>query len=210
MWEYEPGVVYENLVRMVKYRGAKLTGTALDPGQVQLRMNQHGYATIVATREASPTDPRGPANIHILLIAPGSDYANKSPKFKNLLSAVPLVANLEVIVVSSDGITPHIKKVIEHYNAEPPVAGAHVYEYDYKWFVIETPKHNSCEQHELVPTDEVEALCHRMYMSKEDYAKITTSDAMAVWLGLRPGMVVKVTRASKTAGISENYRICVK
>ncbi len=229
MWEYEPGIVYENLIRMMEYRGAALVNPALDPAAVQLRMNQHGYATISAVRAVPKDisldmrDPRGDAYIHMVLIAPGHDYASKSPKFKNLLVNLPVATQpLEIIVITSDGITPHIRKVIEEHNMktakvianrkpnETVVNTGTIYEYDYSHFVIETPKHNSCELHEIMTTAYVAEFCDKYYMAKEDFSKITAGDSQAIWLGLRPGMVVKVTRSSKCAGVSTTYRTCTR
>jgi len=212
MWEYEPGVVYENLVRMMEYRGAVLAAPALDRGQVQLRMNQHGYATLVADRRALPSDPRGDAHIHVILVAPGHDYASKSPKFKTLLTGIPAATQpLEIIVITASGITPHIKKVIDEHNGKPANLNlGTIYEYDYSYFVIEMPRHNSCELHEIMPTADVIEFCNKFYLAKEDFAKINAGEAHAIWLGLRPGMVVKVSRSSKSAGTSTTYRLCTR
>lgn len=209
MWEYEPGVVYENLIIMVtKYRGATLTKPALTKPEVQLRMNQHGYTTIMATRDADPSDPRGSASLYVVLIAPGNDYANKSPKFKNLLATIPPSPTNEIIMVTEHGITTHIKKVIDEYNNRDDTGL--LLEYDYHLFIIETPLHNSCEHHEILPYATVDEHCYTRYISKEEYPKIKSTEAHAVWLGVRPGMTVKVTRASKSAGVSIIYRLCAK
>lgn len=208
MFEYEPGVVYENLILMLtKYRGATLSSNALSPADLQLRMNRHGYAHVVATRVASEDDPRGAATIHVLLVAPGHDYSNKAPKFKMMLAAIAPSTSNEIIVVTSNGITSHIKKVIEEYNAKNTGI---IYDYDYHLFIIEVPKHNSCEHHELVSHAAADKLTNYSYSSREDYPKIKSTEAHGVWLGLRPGMFVRITRASKSAGVTILYRVCVK
>lgn len=71
-------------------------------------------------------------------------------------------------------------------------------------------------KHVLVPkhvviTEEEEKKVMRRYniSSKSEFPEISRFDPVAQVIGLRPGNVVKIERPSKTAIVSEYYRVCV-
>ncbi len=209
MEEFIPGQVYENLIKMCGYRGIKLTGEPLDSGTVVQKINHYEFVTISGSRPAN--DIRGPATTIIILIAPKSKYSTKSVEFKKLLKGLPKVKegeNLEVMFVSDVPLTVHIEKHLRQFKDENPKIILE--DHNYSIFLIETPKHSSVPLHKIAPIAEVEWFCRRYYKNKDNFPRILQSDPQAVWLGLRPGMVVKIYRISETAGIAIAYRICVR
>lgn len=216
MWEYVPGMIYTNLVKLMEYRGAQITSAALDPDQVIIHMNQHEYAMITATRKAAEDDPRGDGNLCAILVAPNSSFSSKTVDFRRLIKDFPKVNPLEVIIVSEYGLSKHIKKVVDTYNLEHGKLTANntsivkIYDYEYKYFIIETPKHNNCDDTVIATDAEVTEFCDTHYVTKNSFPKMVQTEAIAVWLGLKPGMVAKEISASETAGISEQFRLCVR
>jgi DNA-directed RNA polymerase subunit H (RpoH/RPB5) len=207
MEEYLPGRVYENLVRMAEYRNITLQ-TVLKQDAVVQQLNHYELVTIPGKRPAS--DPRGGAAVIIILIAPNSKYSSKSGDFKKLLKGLPKVGNeaLDVMFVSDEPLTIYIKKLLVQYRINNPKIT--VEDYDYSKFMIEAPKHESVPRHSLASDKEVEEFCRMHFTSKEFFPKIVQSDTQAVWLGARPGMVVKIERVSETAGVAIAYRYCIK
>lgn len=209
MDEYVPGQVYENLVKLMDYRGVIINSTPLSKDDVVQKLNHYEFITISGKRREN--DPRGEATVMVILIAPNSKYSNKSGDFKKLLKGLPKVHNgetLEVIFVSEYELTVHIKKQLLAYRtANPKIL---LENHDYEIFMIEVPKHKSVPLHVIPSEKEVTEFCSQHYTSAQNFPKILQSDPMAVWLGLRPGMVVKVYRVSETAGVATIYRICIK
>ncbi|QYB17659.1 DNA-directed RNA polymerase subunit h [Pacmanvirus S19] len=209
MNDYEPGLVYNNLVKMMNYRGVKLNSEPFDSDALVQKLNHYEFATIVGTRDKS--DPRGAATVIAVLIAPKSKYANTSGNFKKLLSNLPKVRddqNLDVIFVSEMPLTIHIKKLmIVHRLKNPKVM---LEDHSYEMFLIEKPKHASVPLHIIATDKEINDFCNKYKKNKNDFGKILQSDVQAVWLGLRPGMCVKIIRISENAGNAIAYRICIK
>jgi DNA-directed RNA polymerase subunit H (RpoH/RPB5) len=209
METYVPGEVYNNLIKMMKYRGVKLSSDPLESDTVVQKLNHYEFVTIAGTRDKN--DIRGEATVMVILIAPNSKYSNKSGDFKKLLKGLPKTKpgeNLEVIFVSENELTIHIRKTIAAFKQEN--SKIHIEDHDYEIFMLENPKHESVPEHIIPSEEEILEFCNTHYKDRNSFPKILQSDAQAVWLGLRPGMCVKVKRISETAGYSYIYRICIK
>jgi DNA-directed RNA polymerase subunit H (RpoH/RPB5) len=102
-----------------------------------------------------------------------------------------------------------VDRLTKQENLDLP-EGVTLANYPYKLFLINITEHVSVPKHEIVPHEEVNAFCKRYYTTREQFSKISVADPQAIWLGLQPGMVVKVTRTSETAGEAPSYRICIK
>lgn len=203
MDEYIPGHVYTNIVKMAEYRGIVLSSAALDKSEVVQKLNHFEFVTI--------SGKRGDVLTMMILIAPSSKYATKSGDFKKLLKGLPKIKEsekLDVVFVSEYALTIHIRKQILAFRTENP--RIHIENHDYELFLIEIPKHSSVPKHVIPSAEEVEEFCNMHYTNPANFPKILQSDAVAVWIGLRPGMVVKVYRISETAGSAVVYRVCVK
>jgi DNA-directed RNA polymerase subunit H (RpoH/RPB5) len=77
--------------------------------------------------------------------------------------------------------------------------------------IINNPlKHILVPKHERVPAAEEESLLKGMYAKKSQLPLIRFhEDPIARLIGLMPGEIVKITRASLTAGECIGYRVCV-
>lgn len=204
---YAPGEVYTNLNQMMIRRGVVLADPELSTDQVAQKLNHYEFVTIAGTRPA--TDPRGKATVVSVLIAPNSKYSNKTGDFKKLLKGLPKTNDtLDVIFVSEKTLTVHIKKQLETFKKENP--SIIVEDHDYNLFIIDPMRHVSVPPHSLATDEEIDKFCHMYCTTRDRLPKIIQSDPIAVWLGLRPGMVVAIGRRSLTAGMAEAYRYCVK
>jgi len=204
---YVPYIVYGNLIKMVKYRNLTLKDPVLKHDEVIQKLNH--YEFIIIGTERPSTDQRGAAVVHIVLVAPGSSYATKTGDFKKLLKQMPRSAGrVEIVFVSEKAFTIYIKKqIIAYHDANPNI---HIEDYDYSKFMIEAPKHVSVPRHEICGEAELREFCDYHYITKEHLPKILQTDTQAIWLGLQPGMVVKVYRMSETTCMSFALRYCVK
>ncbi len=206
MTEFIPGQIYNNLIKLCKYRNSVINTEILEPGTVVQRLNHYEYLTITAVRPGN--DERGRALCVIVLIAPDSKYSTKSGDFKKLLKSLPVDDNLEVLFVSPEPLTVHIKKYLGKHRQENPKV--FIEDYDYTPFLIVCPEHISVPPHFIATAEEIAAFCKRWYKQKEQFPKILQSDPQAIWLGLRPGQCARIHRPSENAGIAIVYRICIK
>lgn len=205
--KYLPQDVYNNLVKMMKYRDVVMTDQPLALAALSQKLNFYGFVTIKGSR--AKTSLRHAAEVTIVLIAPGSPHATISAEFKKLLKLLQRQDSIksELIFVSYDPLTIHIKKQIIKYRADNPKV--YIEDYDYTIFLIELPAQVSVPRYTLVEQQEMLNWCEYHYTAPKFFPKLPMTDPMAVWLGLRPGMCVRVDRVSENAGEAVAYRLVI-
>lgn len=70
--------------------------------------------------------------------------------------------------------------------------------------------HEIVPLHEILPDEEVPPLLDKYQIVKEQLPKIKSTDPAARVVGAQPGQIVRITRASPTAGSFTAYRLCVE
>lgn len=201
MDQYIPGIVYKNLEKFLEYRNVKSDQNFLTIEALRSRLDHYEYATI----EGTSSDK----SIFIVLIAPGSKYSNRSQDFKKLLSFLPKnkLPDSNLIFISDTEFTIHIKRQIAEVKKKYP--GIYIEDYDYKKFMLVVPEHKSVPKHEILPNDNLQEVLG-IPTEKAKLPKIRTSDPPVIWIGARPGDIVKITRISESAGINIAYRLVIK
>jgi DNA-directed RNA polymerase subunit H (RpoH/RPB5) len=82
--------------------------------------------------------------------------------------------------------------------------------FDLKELQFNITKHFLVPKHELVPETEVDAIIKQYSLrSKNQFPIILKTDAMAKYLNLKHGDLIKITRVSPTAGEYVEYRCCL-
>ncbi len=71
----------------------------------------------------------------------------------------------------------------------------------------EIPANVQVPPHEIADADEIGALFKNRAISQADIQVIYSYDPAVLWLGGRPGQIVRITRDSLGAGLSINYRL---
>jgi len=70
-------------------------------------------------------------------------------------------------------------------------------------------KHSLVPRHEILTKDESEQLVKSLHITHiKKLPKISSSDPIAKYYGLKRGQVFRITRPSETSGISYYYRLC--
>lgn len=207
----EPQIIYEHLVRMCEYREARVT-SRLAPNEFSVSMETHNYASITAERSAS--DSRSAAHLLVIQFSAQKTIDTAAHTFEVFLDKQIRARpkdNLEynIILVSTTAVSSAIQRKIAAVNQE----GIIIEHYNAQLFLIIAPEHVCVPRHTIVPPNEVAILCRELHMMVSNFPALVASgekpDPMAVWLGLRAGMVVRIDRPSETSGIETVYRRCI-
>ncbi|MEM4699332.1 MAG: DNA-directed RNA polymerase subunit H [Candidatus Nezhaarchaeales archaeon] len=75
--------------------------------------------------------------------------------------------------------------------------------------MVKILEHELVPKHEVLPPEEARELLRRLGVKPEMLPWIRSNDPVARIIGAKPGDIVKITRRSKTAGISIAYRFVV-
>jgi DNA-directed RNA polymerase subunit H len=208
MESYVPWLVYENVSKMLVKRGCILVNPLLPEADVVKKMVQPEYVLLHGRRTID--DPRGAADVVSIVIAPDSKVAKNAAHLKKAITdalALKKAAPMEILFITNELMPDRLIKQDDLYSKHVDVT---LFNYEYKIFIVDITDHVSAPVHLLVPEAEITEFCKKYYTTRDKFSKIPTTDPQAVWLGPRPGMVVKILRASESAGIAPVYRVCVK
>jgi len=187
-------------------------GAEMSEDVLAQRLNVDEYVVVQATRGAR--DPRGAALIYVILAADGSKYITKSADFWKLINGARSAKKgdpIEIIIVGGQAPSTHIKRNVESIGKKygPDYSALFA---TYAAFAIEVPRHVSVPRHEIAEGAEIDKFCREYHVAPTSFPKLIAGganvDAMALWMGFKPGMVIKITRLSETTGLEIAYRYC--
>ncbi len=204
--KYVPGEIYKNLREFVRYRNIATDHAWMDTAKFSSWLNTYEYVKI----EGKRTDARGTEfNVFIFLIMPNSRYASRTPDFKKLFNVIPRdkLESAEVMFVSQEEQSPHLKRQVDEMRRE--YMGMYIEIYDYSKFTMVVPNHVAVPRHEIAAKAEIDEWLREYGIAREELKKILSSDPPAVWIGAKPGDVVKIYRPSESAGKAVVYRLCI-
>ena len=75
--------------------------------------------------------------------------------------------------------------------------------------LINIVDHRDVPKHEVITSEEKNEILEKYHIKDTNLPNILRDDAMAIYLGLTPGEVVRILRPSPTSGTYVSYRICV-
>jgi DNA-directed RNA polymerase subunit H (RpoH/RPB5) len=75
--------------------------------------------------------------------------------------------------------------------------------------LINIVNHRDVPHHEVIEENEKKDILLKYHIKPENLPVILRDDAMARYLGLRPGEIVRILRPSPTSGTYVSYRMCV-
>jgi DNA-directed RNA polymerase subunit H (RpoH/RPB5) len=191
-----------------------------DETKVLKDMETLGYLRIDATRKV----PRGDrTHVIILILDENKKYSHNSPELKKLMANVD---NEEVsknntldeviLVVSSIFETKkNLLDVVKMYQTRE-VKGADltgrapfytlIYYRNIKRCI---PEHVGVPKHILLTPQEAQEFCDRQYKTPKDFPLIPYTDPQILWIGGRPGQMVKIVRDSEATCNYFAYRTIV-
>jgi DNA-directed RNA polymerase subunit H (RpoH/RPB5) len=209
--------VYSNLIKMLIRREVVIESPILSPADLIQQINTNEYVILGGKRGPNV---RGSARVVVILIAPRSRYQRHTPDVQKLLKLVPKVienekiqnietppnySRTDIIFVTHEPFGIHVKKKLIEERTER----INIEDYGYAIFSVDLPSHICVPPHSIPPKQEIDEFCELHHTTPDRFPKILMSDPQAVWLGLRPKMVVRIDRFSETSGTAVIYRYCV-
>ena len=162
----------------------------------------------------------------ILVLALRGKYTDHGPQLRGLVSSLNSEdfaregRLAEVIVVAPEEIMKkkNMTDVIKDFRAaaaagEPspgtsdgPTPAADFYNmYPYHVFSLDIPRCQIVPLHEIARPAEVQTFLARERLALRDLPMVASSNPPVIWIGGRPGQVVRIRYPSETAGEAYNY-----
>jgi DNA-directed RNA polymerase subunit H (RpoH/RPB5) len=224
MNEHPAYLVYLHLPRFLESRGltpSSGAGLGLARDQFTTKLDNISYFLLDA---AAP----GGRVTSILLLARGK-FAEQGPQLKRLIEsrnsfAAAREGRLEEVLVIAPEETlgkKNMTDVIRRFRAaaaaraagKPSEHGlalaAHYNMHPYRVFSLDIPRAQIVPKHEVADPAAVAAFLARERLTLADLRQISSADPPVVWVGGRPGQVVRITAPSETAGEALFYCLVV-
>jgi len=206
--------IYQNAQLLCKYRGCTVTRAATDQAAFLALIDSNQYAGIDATRPAD--DIRGEARILVAQLSAQFNIETTAVVFEKFLNKLISAGRgeipLNIIILTTGVIGRGAQKKLDERNANKQekilIEVIH-----YSRLSIVVPEHVMTPRHTIVSDEDFARITQSRFIQRGDLPAIIVSgpnpDAMAVWMGLRPGMIVRLDRDAETCGTMVAYRVCV-
>jgi len=139
--------------------------------------------------------------IHVYIINDAKVGVNHMKEIRSELSSSLIKY---IIIVYSFNITSFAKQSIEEMKKE----GYTVEVFKNTELYFNITHHELVPPHRLLSVDEKALLLKKYRIRQVNLPCIKQNDAVAKYMGLKPGDVIEITRASEISDVSLYYRIC--
>ncbi len=210
MTTISPSLVYQHVLKMMEYRELIVP----EPNQAKMLkdLEQSTFHIIYSSRKA--TNRRREINCAIVLIAAGSDIAKTISDFKGLCTSIRGEAPFNLIFITENPFSSSVHKEILRMKAQGMgsilAAKLRIETCYHKDFVCDKTAYCMYVPHEIMSPEEVAEFKRITYAIIEELPILEDTDPVALWLGIEPGQIVRITRLSDNAGMSIIYKRCVK
>lgn len=203
---YMPFVVYENILKMLPGRNVNIKHKILNQSELSSELNHIQYVKIEGTRNEFNVNKK----IVIILFSPKTDYADARPTFEKLYNSLlhGNTSNIELMFISGKSLSNNIKKFINDQRKKQ--TNIYVEHYTYEPFSYNLLENDSIMPHRRLTEQESDDLLSSIYKTKDRLPKISANDPPVVWIGGKPGDIIKIDRVSENTGESVAYRLCIR
>jgi DNA-directed RNA polymerase subunit H (RpoH/RPB5) len=113
-----------------------------------------------------------------------------------------------IIIVSPTNPSESILQLVRDYISDKENQLVQIFYQSHLNFNIS--KHRDVPKHRILPQEEVDKLAKEYNLTKlNSLPKIDSQDAMAKWIGARPGDVVEITGLCMASAENKRYRYCL-
>jgi DNA-directed RNA polymerase subunit H (RpoH/RPB5) len=117
--------------------------------------------------------------------------------------------NNGIIIVSDSRPSVAVLTSLRRHIANPENKLVQIFEIRHLQFDIS--QHRKVPQHRIIQRDELEVVLKEFHAAgPQQFPKIDSQDAMAKWMGARPGDVIEVLGLCESSGNNRRYRLCVE
>ena len=204
--------IYQNIIRLCEYRGG-VVRAKINADEHLKQMETDHYVGVHAERNEQ--DIRGAAHILVAQFHKEPTIEKKLDVFKRFLDKIIRAQpddtiEYNIVLVTTSMISGNIQNIIDATNTTQPAKKGKIFVEHVlaSKLAIVVPEHIAVPKHEIVTRDEAEKIFSELHISRSNFPKLAISDPVAIWLGLRAGMLVKVLRPAETSGYMVVYRLC--
>lgn len=210
---FVPHLIYRNvLVMMRDYRHLDMVSPEIPEDKFRKDIQFDGVVTVEAV-DGEGHRPRQKITTYLAIMGINSKYTESTAGFKRYIDQITRQRggkmkkeNLEVIIISPEELSTHIKKKIADISSEK----LRILKYTYNVFKTEIPKHRLNDPHELMTGEEVEKTMENLASEPHKHGKLRAhKDPTAIWYGFEPGDLVRVRAVSENSGKKILYRYVV-
>lgn len=220
--------IYEHLhIFASKYRKYDIKTDKLDINTFKKKIQLEQYVTIEVEQTNIPKyyvtcqseDARASENatkhmITIALISPDSKYIKSASECRTILIKLTKndhdymkaindhIIQRSLFMITRDdikGLISKTKSIVAWVNT--------IENYQHMTFIMEIPRGPHCSKHEILTEEEVkQELVANFIDCTEHIPLIADSDPQCIWIGAKPGNIVRIIRCSSNSGYSIEYR----
>jgi DNA-directed RNA polymerase subunit H (RpoH/RPB5) len=209
-----PYVVYKNLFIFMKYANISFDDKEMNLDQFSKDIQHYGFISFKALDRHQRRIVIFVVNKNDLLVK-NHEFNRKAPDFTKLVHYFPTPKitkgvctfkdEIEVMVISEDGMTTHVcKKANEIMRGRP---GLVIHDYNYTLFNEVIPEGLICDEHIVLSDEEVVKLIKFQKFTKKELPKISRIDPQVIWIAGRPGDIIQINRTSETSIVLPYYRV---
>ena len=114
-----------------------------------------------------------------------------------------------IIIVSDSRPSTAVLSRLRRYITDPEHKLVQIFEL--RHLQMDISQHRKVPKHRIIQQDELETVLKEFHASSpQQFPKIDSQDAMAKWIGARPGNVIEVLGLCESSGNNRRYRLCVE
>lgn len=185
-----------------KYRHMRILQAPMAEAEFSALINSAGYVMFTSQREKHRYLPD---SLCIwVIIGESSVVAKESKAFQTMWSAVNPPEGANIVLVSSTAFRSNITSVVESKRAKMPsqyieCVLKHV-------FMFEVPLHSANNPHTIAEQAEIEMYKERT-CTDAIFKRILPTDPQVVWIGARPGDIIRIDVISYSSCTAVDYRL---
>ncbi len=201
--------IYRNIICMLRDREFLPTVAHSTYDEFFSNVSGFEFIHIKANTSSIPV-----STINTILIVPGGKYAKVDVKMKDLMKKYAQSSHneqlLELIFITNidlgqQNIAIRAQSFVDNNSNN----NTYIRVLPYTKFFINFNKSMIIPKHEIVPKNEADKLLEYLHISDTGISKILEHDTAVVWLGAKPGDLIKIHRCSGSSLINYHYRIVV-